>query len=88
MEGENLETMVVEAFGRVLRKLRLAKKLSQEQLGFLANIQRKHVSSLELGAKQPNLTTVFALASGLEVSAGYLVSCVEEELTFKERSEK
>lgn len=75
-----MEALLIEAFGRALRKLRLAKELTQEQLGFLANLQRKHISSLELGTKQPSLSTVFALAKGLKVNAAYLVSCVEAEL--------
>lgn len=37
------------AFGRVLRKLRLAAGLSQEQLGLEAGVQRNFISLIETG---------------------------------------
>lgn len=40
------------AFGKVVRQLRKERKLSQEQLGFEADLQRIYVSKLELGQQQ------------------------------------
>ena len=40
------------AFGKVVRQLRKERKLSQEQLGFEADLQRIYVSTLELGQQQ------------------------------------
>jgi DNA-binding helix-turn-helix protein len=42
----------VIAFGKVVRQLRKERKLSQEQLGFEADLQRIYVSKLELGQQQ------------------------------------
>jgi transcriptional regulator with XRE-family HTH domain len=55
--------------------------MTQESLGFEAGIQRKHVSSLELGEKQPSLTTIFALARALRTRPGRFIGLVEKELT-------
>lgn len=69
---------VVHSFGLAVRKLRKAKGLTQEQLGFEADIQRIYVSKLELGQQQPSLTTIFKLAKGLGCSATDLINHTEE----------
>jgi transcriptional regulator with XRE-family HTH domain len=68
------------AFGRVLRRLRLEAGLTQEQLGFEAELRRTYVSILELGQQQPSLVTILKLAHALKVSAQELVGMVEVEL--------
>ena len=60
------------AFGKVLRELRLKKGLSQEQLGFEADLRRTYVSILELGQQQPSLTTLLKLANALNIKASQL----------------
>ena len=69
------------AFGKVLRKLRREAELTQEQLGFESDLQRVYISLLELGQKQPTLTTIIKLASGLRVTPEHLVSLVGAELS-------
>lgn len=67
-----------ESFGIVLRELREAAGLTQEQLGFESDLRRTFISVLELGQQQPSLTTVFKLASALRISASDMVRRVEE----------
>lgn len=67
------------AFGKVLRQLRMEAGLTQEQLGFNANLRRTYVSILELGQQQPTLTTIMKIASGLGITASKLMGFVEEE---------
>jgi len=43
---------VIQAFGKALREVRKEKGLTQEQLGFEADLQRIYVSKLELGQQQ------------------------------------
>lgn len=62
-----------ESFGIVLRELREAAGLTQEQLGFESDLRRTFISVLELGQQQPSLTTVFKLASELGISASDMV---------------
>lgn len=47
-----------EAFGKVLRDLRLARGLSQEALAYEAEIQRNFVSLIERGHNQPTIGTL------------------------------
>jgi transcriptional regulator with XRE-family HTH domain len=71
---------VSKAFGITLRKLRISKELTQEELGFDADLRRTYISSLELGEKQPSLTTIYRLANALEIPMSKLLKLVEKEL--------
>jgi transcriptional regulator with XRE-family HTH domain len=68
------------AFGRVLRQLRQEAGLTQEGLGFEADLRRTYVSILELGQQQPSLSTILKLAKALNQPGGTLVGMVETEL--------
>ena len=68
------------AFGVVLRKLRMEAALTQEELGFEADLRRTYVSVLELGHQQPSLTTILKLSKALKLSAMDLMAMVEEEI--------
>lgn len=68
------------SFGAVLRRLRLAAGLTQEQLALEAELRRTYVSILELGQQQPTLTTILKLAAALGLSASEIVALVEAEL--------
>lgn len=68
------------AFGKVLRRLRLEANLTQEQLGFEADLRRTYVSILELGQQQPSLTTIFKVARALGLPSSELIELVEAEL--------
>ena len=65
------------AFGTVLRRLRLEAGMSQEQLGFEADLRRTYVSILELGQQQPSLTTILKLAKALNCAASDMMAEVE-----------
>jgi len=64
----------------VLRRLRQEAGLTQEQLGFEADLRRTYISILELGQQQPTLTTILKLARPLKRSAQEIVGMVESEL--------
>lgn len=68
------------AFGKVLRRLRENAGLTQEQLGFEADLRRTYISILELGQQQPSLTTLLKLARALRCPATKLISEVEKEI--------
>lgn len=68
------------AFGRVLRKLRIDAGLTQEQLGFEADLRRTYVSILELGQQQSSLSTIIKLANALNLSIADMMKMVEHEL--------
>ena len=68
------------AFGVVLRKLRMEAALTQEELGFEADLRRTYVSVLELGQQQPSLTTILKLSKALKLTAMDLMAMVEAEI--------
>lgn len=59
--------------GSNLKRLREAKKLSQEKFAFEAGIHRTYVSDIERGARNPIITVVQKLATALGVSASDLL---------------
>ncbi len=71
---------LAEAFGVVVRELRIEAGLTQEQLGFEAGVRRTFVSVLELGQQQPTLTTIFKLAPSLGVTPAALIELVDKRI--------
>ena len=65
------------AFGKVIRELRVNAGLTQEQLGFEAELRRTFVSLLELGQQQPSLMTIFKLSGPLCVTPSEIIKRVE-----------
>jgi transcriptional regulator with XRE-family HTH domain len=64
----------------VLRRLRVAAGLSQEQLALNCGLDRTFISLLERGLRQPTLTTVFLLADSLAIKPSKLFAAVEANL--------
>ena len=73
------------AFGKVLRRLREEAGLTQEQLGFEAELRRTYVSILELGQQQPSLTTILKIAVALKCSPGKLLDLVSDEINLPKK---
>ena len=71
--------MIEQIFGNVLREIRLEKKVSQEKLAELSNLDRTYISLLERGLRQPTLTTLFKLASALNIRPRDLIGKVENQ---------
>jgi transcriptional regulator with XRE-family HTH domain len=66
-----------QAFGEVLHRLRNARKLSQEELGFRSDTNRTYISDMERGIKEPCLTMLFRIARALNTTPGLLLKSVE-----------
>ena len=64
----------VVAFARRLRKMRLERGLSQEQLASIAGLDRTYVSSCEAGRRNATIRTIHRLSAALQVDPGSLVS--------------
>ena len=63
-----------------LRKRRLAKLFTQENLGLGSNLSRAYISDLEMGKKDPSLFTIFKLATALQLKPSKLIAEVEHIL--------
>ena len=68
----------LDAFGPVLRKHRLEKKLTQDQLSEMVGVASPYISMLESGHKYPNLEMVFKLADALGLRPGAMLDAMEE----------
>jgi transcriptional regulator with XRE-family HTH domain len=67
-------------FGREIARLRKRIGLSQEELGFRAEVHRTYISQLERGLKSPTLSMMLKLSRALKASASKLVATVERDL--------
>ena len=61
------------AFGRRLRELRVARRLSQEQLGEMAGLDRTYISGCERGNRNISIENIYRLSSALGVSPAELL---------------
>ena len=68
-----------KAFGRALKKIRLKKKLTQEDLSLDAQLARVYISELEYGKKIPSIETIFKLSKGLNIKCSKLMDLTEQE---------
>ncbi|MDO4565602.1 MAG: helix-turn-helix transcriptional regulator [Clostridia bacterium] len=69
-----------DAVGRAIRKFRNEKGLTQEVCSGLAGIARSHLAMIEVGSKQPNLETIWKIASALKIPPHELVKYIEAEM--------
>ncbi|WP_075866642.1 helix-turn-helix domain-containing protein [Carboxydothermus islandicus] len=63
--GNNLD--IKKLFGSNVRKYRLQKKLSQEQLAELAELHRTYISAVECGKRSIALDNIQKIAQALEI---------------------
>ncbi|MBV7532376.1 helix-turn-helix domain-containing protein [Chitinophaga sp. sic0106] len=69
---------ITKAFGANLRRLRLARKLTQVEVAFEADMEPSYMTRLENGKTDPSLSTVYALADALDVSPRELLPDLSE----------
>jgi transcriptional regulator with XRE-family HTH domain len=69
-----------DGFGLAVREYRTRRGLSQEQLGFEADLHRTFVSDIERGARNPTVRTVWRLARALAVKPSDLIKLAEEHV--------
>ena len=70
---KNLNT----SLGAVIRDLRVAAGMSQEELADRAGIHRTYVSQLERGLKSPTVAILVDLAKALDTSPSRILRSVE-----------
>ena len=68
------------AVGRVVRRVRKEKQLSQEIASGLAGLARSHLAMIENGSKQANFETVWKIANALGMCPHELVRLIEKEI--------
>lgn len=58
---------LIKAFGKHVRKIRLAKGISMEKLAELAEIEYSQISKIERGLLNTTISSSFAIAKALDV---------------------
>lgn len=67
------------SFGAAMRRLRVERGLSQEELAEKMDMtSNAHISRLENGKKLPSLEMVFRLADALDIEAWEIVKSMKE----------
>lgn len=64
-------------FAANVERIREAKGLTQEQLGWAAGLHQTAVARIENGDRAPTLPTIFKLAEGLEVAPAALFEGID-----------
>ncbi|MGD1713081.1 helix-turn-helix domain-containing protein [Hydrocoleum sp. CS-953] len=70
---------ILIALGRLIKQRRMKLGISQEELGFRANLDRTYISGLERGVRNPSLTALVSLAAGMGISVSELLDNLEAE---------
>ncbi|MCP5325907.1 MAG: helix-turn-helix transcriptional regulator [Oceanospirillaceae bacterium] len=68
-----MDAQLFLAFGQNVKKIRLQKGLSQEELGALSDLDRTYVSGIERGKRNVSLLNIAKIAKALDVSISELV---------------
>ena len=69
--------------GKIIRKLRNEKGLSQDVLSGLAGIGRSHLTMIETGKKKANVETLWRVADALDLPLSHLFRLLEDEMARK-----
>jgi transcriptional regulator with XRE-family HTH domain len=70
---------ILSALGYLVRQRRTGLGISQEELGLRANLDRTYISGVERGVRNPSLTALVSLASGLNITVSDLLNNLENE---------
>jgi transcriptional regulator with XRE-family HTH domain len=65
-------------FGQAVRKLRTARKISQEQLADLAGVHRTYIGDVERGTRNISLLNMFRIAHALEIPLSRIILDMED----------
>jgi len=74
-----MPTDIENTFGLELKKLRLEREISQENLAHSSSLDRTYISLLERGLRQPTLSTLFSLCTALNIKPSEFISKFEDD---------
>ena len=66
-------------FGKKMRKLRMEKQLSQEELADIAHVHRTYIGTIERAEKNITLVNIEKIAKALGVSIHELITFDDEQ---------
>ncbi len=65
-------------FGKILRRHREARGLSQEKLADIAGLHRTYLGGLERGERNPTLTSILRVCEALAIAPSQLFADMDE----------
>ncbi len=68
---------ILVRYGKVVRRLRLEKNISQEELAELCGLHRTYISDIELGKRNVSLENIERIAASLAISLSAMFKEVE-----------
>lgn len=68
---------LLQSFGGLISKRRKRLGISQEELASRADLDRTYISGLERGVRNPSLTAIVKVATGLGITTEKLVKGLE-----------
>lgn len=71
---------ITQAFGQVVRTLRMTQSLSQEELAERSGLHRNAIGLIERGERSPSIESLYAIARGLGIPASDLLIQLEKLL--------
>jgi transcriptional regulator with XRE-family HTH domain len=72
--GRSRNTAYIEAFGKHVKSLRLARKLSREVVAAKAEIETMQIYRIEKGRVNTTISTLYAIARALEVTPSEMLN--------------
>jgi transcriptional regulator with XRE-family HTH domain len=82
------KSVLTQRVGQVIRELRLARNLSQEEFADICGVHRTYVGFVERGERTMLIETASVLAEGLGISLSQLFAEVERRATRAPRRRK
>jgi transcriptional regulator with XRE-family HTH domain len=79
MVDMNISNELIQ-FGLHIKKLRISKKLTQEELAFSASLDRTYISGIERGKRNVSFINILKLASALDVHPNQLFNYYKLEV--------
>ena len=72
--------LLIRAFSAAIKSRRLELKLTQEDLAGRIELDRPYITLLEAGTKQPTISVLWRIASGLDLTVSELAALVDKRL--------
>ena len=66
-----------QAVGLAIREIRTRVGISQEELGFRADLHRTFISDIERGARNPTVRTLWRIAAALQVKPAVIIDLAQ-----------
>lgn len=63
---------------KTIKKLRLEKKLTQDDLAYLSGLDKTYISLIERGKRNPTVLSLYAICRSLEISLSEFFTIIEE----------